>query len=169
MRALSFQFLTSASVAYVAFSLVGLAVTPGGESAPLGSDAAAEALAFAFPNASASSEAWAEATGRVSHGWLLRRAYIEGTLVSDAPVRHSEQILKVGWPFTVVRGFVRTSGAEMQTEGARIIGPASSPVRVLPLQPVWPGVVLMGLMGTMLLTLTAQARHRRSEAMRTAA
>jgi hypothetical protein len=83
--------------------------------------------------------------GSASARALFRRAYVLGWNSASSSVAYSEQTLKVGWPFTTVRGFVRRIGAEIQYEGAI---PLSSPessdrgIEFMPTQPVWPGLVI---------------------------
>jgi hypothetical protein len=153
MKRLVLHFVVSGLCAYALFGLVGLAARPS-LGLPLSGGEALAALSFSFPGEGGD---WTEASGYASHGWLYRRAYVEGT--SPAGTRRSEQVLKVGWPFTVVRGFVRNGGGNPGHEG---VGWTSDPrpgepARLLPVQPVWPGIALYGLLGVLVLG----ARHMR--------
>lgn len=158
MRLALFGFGIGAMLAYTLFATIGLATEPGRES-PLAASAAEAALVFAFPIASSEGE-WHGVSGTARHGWLLRQAHVKGKLGSIAGKQYSEQVLKVGWPFTVVRGFVRTAGDEVTREGAHLLGPKApgQTVQFLPTQPVWPGVVLYGLIG--MLGTTRRKRRR---------
>ena len=92
-------------------------------------------------------------------------AYVEGNLGSSSGERYSEQVLKVGWPSRSVRGFIRTAGGKVDREGARLVGRADQPVRLLPTQPLWPGVALYGFLGNGGFRL-AQDPTRRSPCVR---
>jgi hypothetical protein len=148
MRAALVGFGIGALCAYALFAIVGV-TTQSIPGSPIGAMSAEATLVFAFPTGSAEGGQWHSVSGTARHGWLLRHAYVEGNLDSISGVLHSEQVLKVGWPFTVVRGFIRTVGSEVEREGARLVGRADpgQPVRLLPTQPVWPGVVLYGFLG----------------------
>ena len=89
--------------------------------------------------------AWTEATGTVSHGPFFRRAWLRGT---RNDVDYTEQVLKVGWPFTTLRGFIRQRDSAVDTTGVALMKgtPSAGPVRFLPLQPVWPGLVINTLL-----------------------
>ncbi|NNK48194.1 MAG: hypothetical protein HKP01_04915 [Gemmatimonadetes bacterium] len=145
MKRIVLRFVVSGLCAYALFGLVGLAATPSlGPSLSDGETLAA--LAFSFP---AEGGDWTEASGYASPGWLYRRAYVAGT--SQAGVRCSEQVLKAGWPFTVVRGFARSGGGDHGNEGVGWISNSrpGEPARLLPIEPVWPGIVLYGLLGVL--------------------
>ena len=148
MRRMIVGFGVGAVVAYVLFATVGV-MAPIRVGPPIETMAAGAALDFAFPDASLERNQWHSVSGTAHHGRLLRRAYVEGSLGSLSGARYSEQVLKVGWPFTVVRGFIRTVGGEIQREGARLVGSVSpgQPARLVPTQPVWPGVALYGFLG----------------------
>ena len=166
MRAALVGLGIGATLAYALFAAVGLA-TKSGPGSPIATPAAEAALVFAFPTASSGRE-WHAVSGTTRRGWLRRQAYVEGNLGSTAGERYSEQVLKVGWPFTVVRGFVRTAGSEVTREGAHLVGPAvpGQPARLLPTQPVWPGVILYGLIGMLGATwLRRRAGDPRSSAV----
>jgi hypothetical protein len=152
------HFSLSAIMAYVAFGFIGLAATPS-LGPPLSVGEAETALAFSFPD---EGRDWTESSGHASHGWLYRRAYVEGT--SRAGVRRSEQVLKVGWPFTVVRGFVRGGDGEPGNLGVAWTSPASrgEPARLLPVQPVWPGLAFFGFLGALLLGAISWRRPART-------
>lgn len=158
MRLLLARFISGAIVGYLLCAIIGLAVPPTAELDPMATDVAASALAFSFPEDGADSTRWMESTGGTSHTWLLRRAYVEGQLDFSPSSRFSEQVLKVGWPFTGVRGFVRRAGSELRTEGAWVVGVPNSDglVRMLPLQPVWPGIVVFGLASILLAPLATR-------------
>jgi hypothetical protein len=144
---------------YLAYGLVGFQLRPRARP-PLTEQDAATALSFAFGDELGGSTAWWDAAGTSSPGWLVRRAFVQGTRGPDR-VRHSEQVLKVGWPFTMVRGFVRTVGEEVQRDGVLAIqgDPRTGPVRLWPIQPVWPGMIINSLwLGAVLLGLAQFAR-----------
>ena len=86
---------------------------------------------------------------------------MSGTSESDEGV-YSEQVLKVGWPFTTVRGFVRVADGEVNPDGALWLqeDPTQGPVRFLPIQPVWPGL-LINSFGITLLWLAIVALWQR--------
>ena len=145
MKRLLFHFVLSALGAYTLFALVGLAATPSlGD--PLSDDETAAALSLAFPEEGSD---WSQMSGYAAHGHLYRRAYVEGTSLAGA--RRSEQVLKVGWPFTVVRGFVRSGGSETVDFGVGWHSEATDgePARLLPVQPVWPGLAFYGLLSVL--------------------
>lgn len=83
---------------------------------------------------------WSHLEGWVHHGALVRRGWAFG--VRDG-VEYREQVLKAGWPFTSVRGFLHVRNGELESRyAAWMAGPPSAgPVRYWPLQPVWPGLV----------------------------
>jgi hypothetical protein len=131
-------------------------VDPG---SPLTEEAAAIALSFSFPTVE---QEWEDPTGSASHGWLFRRAYIAGYGSSTPPTHYSEQVLKVGWPFTVVRGFIRNVEGRISREGAPWTE-AQAPegaARLLPTQPVWLGLALYGLLGTIVASGVGRIRGR---------
>jgi hypothetical protein len=154
MLVLLFRFLLSALFGYLIFAAVGWAVPPALGPNITASDAAA-ALNFSFADAVPEARSWHAPAGNVSQGWIVRRAYIHGRLGSESGLRYSEQVLKIGWPFTVARGFIRTVGSGVHTEGACFVGktPSAQPVRMLPTQPVWPGIIFLGLVGLLASTL----------------
>lgn len=141
---------------------MGVLASPGIESR-LTDDEASAALTYSFPNAGSE---WVNPAGYVSHDWLYRRVYVEGRTGQPDPVRYTEQVLKSGWPFTVSRGFVRTSNGETTTEGVAWMAstPVDGPVRLLPVQPVWPGLVFYGLLGTVLVSGFQALRRTRPSA-----
>lgn len=148
MRRIVLGFALGASAALVLCSIIG-ATSPVRAGQPIESEAAEVALDFAFRDARPERMLWHAASGTAHHGWLFRTAYVEGSLGAESGVGYSEQVLKVGWPFTVVRGFIRTAGDEVELEGARLVGGVDrgQPVRLVPMQPVWPGMALYGLLG----------------------
>ena len=147
MKRLVLHFVLSGLCAYALCGLLGLAATPS-LGLPLSGGNTLTALAFSFPDEDGD---WTEASGYASHGWLYRRAYVEGT--SPAGTWRSEQVLKVGWPFTVVRGFVRSGGGNPGHEGVGWTSDSrpGEAARLLPVQPVWPGIALYGLLGVLVL------------------
>lgn len=160
MRTLLLRFAGVAVLAYAVFAALGTLIPPA--SAPaLPSEQAAEALAFSFAEVEADPEQWVAAEGVADHRWWTRRSFVSGETEAG---RYSEQVLKVGWPFTVVRGFIQTSGDAIVPVHSRPLGSATvGPRRMLPLQPVWPGVVAMGLIGLLTLTAVDRVRGRRVE------
>jgi len=148
MRRVFVGFVLGASAALILGSIIGTA-SPMRAGQPIETAAAEVALDFAFRDVRLEGVPWYAASGKAHQGWLFRTAYVEGRLGSESGTGYSEQVLKVGWPFTVVRGFIRTVGDDVELEGARLIGEVDhgQPVRFLPMQPVWPGVVLYGLLG----------------------
>ena len=161
MRGALIGFGIGALLAYALFAAVGV-TTRSTRGSPIEALAAEAALIFAFPTASREGDQWHAVSGTARHGWLLRQAYVEGNLGSSSGERYSEQVLKVGWPFTVVRGFIRTAGGKVDREGARLVGRADpgQPVRLLPTQPLWPGVALYGFLG---MVVSAWRRIRRGD------
>ena len=157
--AILFRFILSATLACLLFALIGATTRPGADP-PITTSAAMEALAFAFRDVGLGAEEWQEPSGTARHGWLLRRAFVQGYLAPDPGNQYTEQVLKVGWPFTVVRGFIRTAGPQVSREGARVMGDVvpGRPVRFLPTQPVWPGVIFYGLLGAVLTTWVRRSR-----------
>ena len=97
---------------------------------------------------------------------LYRRSFVAGWGDGEEPVAYSEQVLKVGWPFTTVRGFVRRAGADVSYEGAVPLSePArrDSGIKILPLQIVWPGLVIdSGLIAALLGVLSTIVSSRRA-------
>jgi hypothetical protein len=138
-RRVSTVYVSAVILGYVTFALVGFASAPL-DGRPLSAVEAEAALAFAFPNAEG---VWSRTEGTSSHSWLFRRAYVQGHSGRPTPSAHSEQVLKVGWPFTAVRGFIRSAGHERRTAGASFLqGDATGgPIRFMPIQPVWPGLI----------------------------
>jgi len=153
MKALLVGFPCSALLAYLLCALAGVTAQPVPGPSVTAEEAAA-ALAFSFSDADPEPGSWHIPSGTASHGWLFRRAYVQGHLGSVSGTFYSEQVLKVGWPFTVVRGFVRRVGPQTTQEGALVIGAAQMATsrRILPTQPVWPGVVFYGLVGIVIHT-----------------
>lgn len=159
MKAGLVGFGCGALIAYLLCALVGAAAPPNlGPS--MTTNEAATALAFSFSDAGSGPGSWYAPSGNASQGWLFRRAYVTGRSGSDSGTFYSEQALKVGWPFTVVRGFVRNVGTAMSLHGARIIGAreTATPLRMLPTQPVWPGMVFFGLIGAFVSTVVSRRR-----------
>jgi hypothetical protein len=153
-------FGLGAAVAFVLFATVGVA-TSLRTGPPITAVAVEAALDFAFPDASLERNQWHSVSGTAHHGWLLRRAYVEGRLGSVSGERYSEQVLKVGLPFTVVRGFIRTVGDEVERDGARLVSRVEHgrPARLVPMKPVWPGVALYGFLGVLAAIRTGRRRE----------
>lgn len=88
------------------------------------------------------------AEGTVSHRALERRVFVRGVLSDTGQTVVATHVLKIGWPFTTLRGFVHIRGKETMADGAiRIRGnPRVGFVRFIPLNPVWPGVIINTLM-----------------------
>jgi hypothetical protein len=155
---------------YLAFGLLGFQLRPR-DGSSLADPAAAAALTFAFREDFAHSPDWYDVEGTSAHGWLTRQAFVRGALEATDGVPYSGQVLKVGWPFTMVRGFVRVVGEDVRREGVLVIrgDPRAGPVRLLPIQPVWPGMIINSLwLAAVLLTMAGLgrrlARARRSPA-----
>ncbi|MEM1054244.1 MAG: hypothetical protein AAGI52_01860 [Bacteroidota bacterium] len=157
MRTVLLRFVGFAVLAFVLYAGLGTLIPPA--SAPdLPGEQAAEALAFSFAEVESDPAAWSATEGVADHRWWTRRSFVAGETEAG---RYSEQVLKVGWPFTVVRGFVRTSGTSVQPVASHPLSEVSAgPVRMLPLQPVWPGVVAMGLLGVLAMLLVDRVRSR---------
>lgn len=86
-------------------------------------DAITEQLDFVFGD----DKAWLDdelypLRGHVKHGALFRKAHIAGWSKETIPVYHAEDVLKVGWPFTTVRGFAHTVGEEVTYINAIALG-----------------------------------------------
>jgi hypothetical protein len=163
MKAASIRFLVSAAVGYILFAAFGWAMPPTSGTSITASDAAT-ALSFSFPGTATEATPWHAPNGTASRGWIIRRAYVHGYVGSESGTRYSEQVLKVGWPFTVVRGFIRSAGPELRTQGACFVDPTAAiqPVRMLPAQPVWPGILFVGLAGVLVATVCSQSRALRA-------
>lgn len=113
-------YLLVAFVSYVALAMAGFFLSaPPGEA--LTATQSVQALDFAFADEVPEAD-WRDVEGNAHHDWLTRRAFVRGSSGPDQSV-YSEQVLKVGWPFTTVRGFVRTMAG---TNGARTAGLAGS-------------------------------------------
>ena len=147
---------------YLAFGLLGFQLRPRpNHGSPLSEPAVVTALTFAFRGEITASPDWYDVEGTTTHGWLTRRAFVRGALGADR-VAYSEQVFKVGWPFTMVRGFVRTVGEQVRREGVLVIrgDPRAGPVRLLPLQPVWPGMIInSGWLAAVLLAMAGLGRR----------
>ena len=135
---------------YCVFGVIGFATRPV-KGASLPDSATTEALMFSF-GPELSGRTWVETEGAVARGWLIRQAFVRGTSDLDS-ARFSEQVRKIGWPFTTVRGFVRTADGRVLRTGAVLLtgDPLSGPVRFLPIQPVWPGLILNSILITAVL------------------
>lgn len=143
------HFFLSALLAFVCFAVGGL-VVPLRYEQTASDDAVTFALDYAFPTAAASPGPWTETAGAITHRKLYRRAFMKGK--KTAP--YSEQVLKVGFPFTVVRGFIRTSPAGTDALGAVFVAGdmEAGQATFMPLLPVWPGLVFFGLVGAIALS-----------------
>jgi|GEM_PF-5877881 len=86
--------------------------------------------------------------GKVKHGAIFRKAHIAGWSKETIPVYYAEEVLKVGWPFTTVRGFAHTVGEEVTYIDAIELSAQSGAeqARFFPLQLVWPGLVINSLL-----------------------
>jgi len=144
MRRFLTAFLVSALSAYVVFAVSGFFLTPQYDETAT-PDAVTFALDYAFPEAATQPASWTQPTGAISHRTLYRRASMRG--VKDG--RYTEQVLKVGFPFTIARGFIRTTPTEVHVLGAAFVSgdPTTGQATFLPLLPVWPGIVFFGLVG----------------------
>ena len=106
---------------------------------------------------------WRSAEGGIQHGWLFRRSMIKG--ISEEGIPRSEQVLKVGWPFTMARGFVWEEGKQVRSSGAVALEPLTGGAyRFWPTQPVWPGLVINS--GIMLLFILIISRFYRNKIAR---
>jgi hypothetical protein len=161
MKRFGLHFALCGLCAYAAFGLIGLAAPPT-LGIPLSARETQTSLAFSFPDEGGD---WTRASGYASHGWLYRRAYVQG--MSAAGARRAEQVLKVGWPFTVVRGFVRSGNGAPGHLGVGWTSDVSpgDPARLLPLQPVWPGIVLYGVLGALMLAAWDLRSARKAAAL----
>ena len=79
--------------------------------------------------------------GEVKRGALFRKVHVSGWSNSNEPVFYAEDILKVGWPFTTVRGFAHQVGNDVRYVNAYGLASANGP-RFFPLEVVWPGLIL---------------------------
>lgn len=141
------SWLVGAVLGFGALAAIGYSLEPGpGE--PITAEEAGATLNFAFRTELGPSHTWQTANGSISHTWFVRRAFAEGISSDGFSTRYTEQVLKVGWPFTMVRGFVRVTGSSIEADGAYLLdsGAETGPVRFLPLLPVWPGVLFDGLL-----------------------
>ena len=86
--------------------------------------------------------------GKVKHGTIFRKAHIAGWSEETIPVYYAEEVLKVGWPFTTVRGFAHTVGEEVTYINAIGLDTKSGTeqTRFFPLQLVWPGLIINSLL-----------------------
>jgi hypothetical protein len=149
-------FVAAALGAYVASAFIGLAL-PADRGTALTESDAVLALRYAFGNLS--SDQWQDAMGHALHHPVTRRAFISGM---QGETRYTEQVLKVGWPFTMARGFVRTRGAVVERDGALMPqgDPAGGPIAFLPVLPVWPGLLFNGMILTLPLLAVGVAARR---------
>ena len=102
--------------------------------------------------------------GRIEHAAFVRRAALTGWSDEAPSRRYAEQVLKVGWPFTTIRGFGHRRGEAVTYTGALVLSEMTEggTVRFLPLQPVWPGVILNSLWIALVLWVLAMALARMS-------
>jgi len=134
---------------YAVCGLLGY-LSPTGFPEPLEDTQSREALSLAFPG-----QRWRSAEGATHHGWLFRRSRISG--ISEDGKPHSEQVLKVGWPFTMARGFVWEQDEQLRGSGALTLERLpDGAYRFWPLQPVWPGLLIDS--GLILLSLLVLGR-----------
>lgn len=103
--------------------------------------------------------------GTTHTGRLIRRAYVSGWTMEEPQRRFSELVLKVGWPFTTVRGFVRRKGVQVEYDGCiplrQNLGEPDEE-KILPLQIVWPGFVINStLLALLFIGLAALVSSRR--------
>lgn len=112
---------------------------------------AAESLVFVFQHETGSTLEFGSADGATYHSFLTRRSFISGDALNETEPGYSEQVLKMGWPFTVARGFVHGTPSGNHTHGAILFSTDSAlPTRpILPIQPVWPGIAFWGLIGVL--------------------
>ena len=155
---------------YLACGLLGFQLRPH-QGASLAESAVTAALTFAFRRDVGQRPGWYSAEGTGSHGWLTRRAYVRGALRGMDGIHYSEQVLKVGWPFTTVRGFVRVAGQDVRRDGVLVIrgDPREGPVQLLPIQPVWPGMIINSVWLAAVLLAMAGLGRRLAQAKRSPA
>lgn len=155
-------FLVATLGMYAVLAFAGF-LLPLADGEALSEQQAGEALDFAFNAEFPDGTAWLEVSGDARHGWLTRRAFVRGSSESDETI-YSEQVLKVGWPFTTVRGFVRTMAGNIRWEGVLWVqgDPTAGPVRLLPVEPVWPGLLINSLGVTLLVLAVAALWRQRS-------
>ena len=89
---------------------------------------------------------------------LERRLFARGVLDDADRTVVATHILKVGWPFTTLRGFIYSVGDQQIALGAAgIEGDVKAGfVSFTPLQPVWPGLVLNTLILALSVGLVAR-------------
>lgn len=113
---------------------------------PLEQSEVIEQLAFTFDDQLAWQRAAPfEPSGEMRRRALVRQLSVTGWSTAPTPIRYSEQIMKVGWPFTTVRGFIRTEGKVTRYEGAiplQSVTTSGTSLRILPTQIVWPGILI---------------------------
>jgi len=142
------QFLSFAIGAFLLAAIYGM-IVPASYSETLDSATAAESISFVFGVETGGPLELTVAEGSIHHGPLTRRSFIHGATTEG---EYAEQVLKVGWPFTVARAFIHVT-----PEGRRTIGVLGSAAEgelpaegIIPVQPVWPGVIFWGLIGVLL-------------------
>lgn len=113
----------------------------------LGGTAAVEALEFVFGLEGGSAVHISSAEGATHHSAFTRKSFIQG--VAPEGGRYAEQVLKVGWPFTIARAFVHETPEGRHTHGVfgSELGRSLPAESIYPVQPVWPGVLFWGLVG----------------------
>ena len=117
-----------------------------------------------------------EASGYVRRGLLVRRLVVSGWTAEPVPRHHEELVLKVGWPFTTLRGFVRRVEGDSTPRGAVLLSPSTDKLthlRILPMQIVWPGLlfdsIILGLLvGVVVLLKQRMARSSIQESQQSA-
>ena len=87
--------------------------------------------------------------GETYHGWVIKRSLLHGLPVTAQPMSVFEQSLHVGWPLTVVQGFIHQNGPEKHTHGAFLFSSKIEPPydKMIPYEPVWLGILFWGLVG----------------------
>lgn len=147
-KKLGFLYLTALVLNLVVCWSIALIIDPQMDE-QLTSDAVADQLEFVFGD----DIQWLDneqypLQGKVKHGALFRKAHIAGWSREVNPVYYAEEVLKVGWPFTTVRGFAHTVGDEVAYINAIELNASSSAQRTkfFPLQLVWPGLIINSLL-----------------------
>ncbi len=79
--------------------------------------------------------------GEVKRGALFRKVHVSGWSNTNEPIFYAEDVLKVGWPFTTVRGFAHQVGNDVRYVNAYGLASENGP-RFFPLEVVWPGLIL---------------------------
>ena len=132
-----------AALALNLFTAVMVAQRPPSEGVALSDAECREMLADALAR-STTGGTFDVVEGVVIRGALERRLFARGILDDSDGTVVATHILKVGWPFTTLRGFIYVIGEEQVTLGAAAIDGdvRAGFARFVPLQPVWPGLVI---------------------------